>query len=486
MASNGQLELIVVEKEGGSPIPCRMQLHNALGRPWLPRGVPHLGDHFVFPGRITLELPLGNYAFEIERGPEYPVMYGHFQINNFAEDTQTVELHRHVDMAANGWWSGDLDVHRSPSDMPLLMSAEDLHVAEDVTWWNNKSDWIGKVIPADPLLAFDHNRYCHLMAGGLARAGGTWLLLNLQTPMPLAGADLEYPSSLEWIARAREKPNVWIDATRSYWWDLPALVAAGQIDSIELAHSQITRDGHSVEEPAAHPRDKALYTSAAGLGEWTQQAYYQLLNCGLRIPPSAGSGSGLSTNPVGHNRVYVFVEGDFTYEKWWEGLRAGRVVVTNGPLLQPSIEGHPPGYVFHMDGEKELQLEIGLTLSTRDPITYLEVVQDGHIAQSIRFQDYAKTGRLPKVKFHHSGWFLIRAVTDDRRTYRFATTGPYFVEMAYQPRRSKQSAQYFLDWVYQRARQINLDDPAQRKQVLEYHRKARDFWQSRVDRANAE
>jgi hypothetical protein len=486
LAANGQLELVVVEKEGGEPIPCRMQLHNALNRPWHPKGVPHLGDHFVFPGRISLELPLGNYAFEIERGPEYPVMYGHFEITHFAEDSKTVELHRHVDMAANGWWSGDLDVHRVPADMQLLMSAEDLHVAEDVTWRNDKSDWIGKVLPDDPLLKFDHNRYCHLMAGRLDRAGGTWLLLNLQKPMPLASADPEYPSSLACLARAREKPNVWIDATRAYWWDLPALAAAGQIDSIELAHSQITRDGRSVEEPAARPRDKALYNSAAGLGEWSQQVYYQLLNCGLRIPPSAGSGSGLSNNPVGYNRVYVYVEDEFTYEKWWEGLRAGRVVITNGPLLQPSIEGHPPGYVFRVEGEKEFELEIGLTLSTRDPITYLEVVQDGHIAQSVRFQDYAKTGRLPKVKVRHSGWFLIRAVTDDRRTYRFATTGPYFVEMAYKPRVSKQSAQYFLDWVYQRARQIEIDDPAQRRQVLEDHRKARDFWQSRVSRADAE
>jgi hypothetical protein len=485
-ATNGQLELIVVEKAGGPPLPCRIQLSNAFGRPWHPHGVHPLGNHFVFPGQITLELPLGNYAFEIERGPEYPVMYGHFQINHFAEDTKTVELHRHVDMAANGWWSGDLDVHRPPPDMQLLMSAEDLHVAQDITWSNSKNDWRGKVIPSDPLLQFDRNRYCQLMGGGMSQAGGTWLFLNLRAPMPLVGVDPEYPPPLETVIRAREKPSVWIDATRPYGWDLPTLVAAGQIDSIELAHGQITRDGSSVDEAAARPRDKRLYPNNPGLGEWTQQVYYQLLNCGLRIPPSAGSGSGLCTNPVGYNRVYVYVEDDFTYEKWWEGLKAGRVVITNGPLLQPNIEGHPPGYVFRVEGQKELELEIGLTLSTRDPITYLEVIQDGHVAQSIRFQDYAKTGRLPKLKCRHSGWFLIRAISDERKTYRFAMTGPYYVEMAYQPRISKQSAQYFLDWVYQRAKQITIDDPTQRQQVLEYHRKARDFWQGLVNKANAE
>ncbi|MFH1267001.1 MAG: hypothetical protein ABIK89_14840, partial [Planctomycetota bacterium] len=69
---------------------------------------------------------------------------------------------------------------------------------------------------------------------------------------------------------------------------------------------------------------------------------------------------------------------------------------------------------------------------------------------------------------------------------RFAMTGPYYVEIGYQPRISKRSAQFLLDWVCQRARQIKLADPAQQREVLECHRRARDVWQERVDQANAE
>jgi hypothetical protein len=65
-------------------------------------------------------------------------------------------------------------------------------------------------------------------------------------------------------------------------------------------------------------------------------------------------------------------------------------------------------------------------------------------------------------------------------------TGPYYVEMGYQRRISKQAAQFFLDWEYERARQIKLADPQQQREVLEYHRKARDFWQDLVSKANAE
>ena len=77
-------------------------------------------------------------------------------------------------------------------------------------------------------------------------------------------------------------------------------------------------------------------------------------------------------------------------------------------------------------------------------------------------------------------------MTDLSDTYRFAMTAPYYVEFGYGRRISKQAAQFFLDWVYQRAKRIELSDPQQRREVMEYHRKARDFWQKLVAKANAE
>jgi hypothetical protein len=47
-----------------------------------------------------------------------------------------------------------------------------------------------------------------------------------------------------------------------------------------------------------------------GNGFWTQEIYYHALNCGVRIPPTAGSASGVLPNPVGYDRVYVQVAGD--------------------------------------------------------------------------------------------------------------------------------------------------------------------------------
>ena len=51
---------------------------------------------------------------------------------------------------------------------------------------------------------------------------------------------------------------------------------------------------------------------------------------------------------------------------------------------------------------------------------------------------------------------------------------------------SKTSAQFFLDWVHERVKQIKLTDADQKADVLKYHRAARDYWQKKVDEANAD
>jgi len=484
-ARQGQLVITVVDYETGKPIPCRMHLKNSAGRARKERRLPFWHDHFVFPGEVTLRLPLGNYTFELERGPEYLTRSGHFRIEPHADDTKTVEMKRFVDMSEFGWWSGDMDVRRPVRDIELLMEADDLHVAQVVTWGGKIDQWKSKSPPDEPVVRFDDNRYYHLLAGSLKTSGTEMLMLNLAKPLA-ATATGEYPPSIQHAKDARQQAGAWIDLSKPFWWDLPMLVAHRQVDSIQIAHGHIGRKSVIGNEADGKSRDKLKYPDPAGNARWSQQIYFHLLNCGLRIPPSAGSGSGVSPNPLGYNRVYVHVEEPFTYDRWFASLKQGRVTVTNGPLLRPKVHGELPGHVFTADEGESMDLEIGLTLSTRQPISYLELIQDGDVKHSISFDKYAKSGRLPKLHFDRSGWFLVRAVTDMEKTYRFAMTGPYYVEIGYGRRISKRSAQFFYEWVYDRARAIDIADKQQRLEVLKYHRDARDFWKELLDKANAE
>ena len=95
-----------------------------------------------------------------------------------------------------------------------------------------------------------------------------------------------------------------------------------------------------------------------------------------------------------------------------------------------------------------LSLEIGLDLATRVPVEYLQIIKNGEVAAEVRLADWTKQkGRLPPLNFDASGWFLVRAVTNNQQTYQFASSGPYYVEKGGQPRVSRRSVQFFLDWI---------------------------------------
>lgn len=81
----------------------------------------------------------------------------------------------------------------------------------------------------------------------------------------------------------------------------------------------------------------------------------------------------------------------------------------------------------------------------------------------------------------------MRAIVDSPGTFRFASTGPFYVEIGPASRRvSRASARFFLDWVRERLSQIRLADPRQQDEVLQYQRAAERFWLDKVAQANAE
>jgi hypothetical protein len=219
---------------------------------------------------------------------------------------------------------------------------------------------------------------------------------------------------------------------------------------------------------------------------WSQEIYYHALNCGLRLPPSAGSASGVLPNPVGYNRVYVFTGPDLTYERWWQALRAGRAFVSNGPLLRCRANGRWPGEVFTADAGQALELELDATLSGRDAVPALEIVRNGKVVRSIPAAVNGPRTSLGQLHFSESGWFLIRAISSEPRTFRFASTAPFYVHIGGRSRISRASAQFFLDWVAEAKARVALPDGTQKEEVLAFHRAAEKFWRGKLESANAD
>ncbi|MCC6486991.1 MAG: CehA/McbA family metallohydrolase [Candidatus Hydrogenedentes bacterium] len=477
------LHLTVVDSATHHPIPCRVHLKNAEGLPQKADDLPFFHDHLVCPGQTSIELSAGTYSYEIERGPEYRPVAGTVRLGSGQDYHLEHALRRLVDLPGRNWYPGDLHVHRPTEHIEQLMRAEDLYVAPVITWWNKKSLWNERQIPPDPLLVFDCTRYAHLMAGEDERNGGAFMYFNRPVPLEIAHADKEWPSPMTFLESKGE--DTWIDIEKPFWWDVPLALALGFGDSIGLANNHMCRSSMYESEAWGKPRDTERLPPPRGNGFWSQEVYYHVLNCGFRIPPSAGSASGVLPNPLGYNRVYVYVRGEFSHEKWWEALRAGRCFVTNGPLLLARAAGELPGHVFQ--SESAFEIPVTAELTGNDPVPAIEIVQNGTVTHTIPFEEWARTGTLGKVQFERSGWFLARAITARTNTFRFASSAPYYVEVGDAPRRvSRTSAAFFRDWVRERASRVELADPAQRAEVLHYHERAVAYWEGLVKRANAD
>ena len=478
-----------IKSESGKLLPCRIHLKEASGKPIQAPGLPFWRDHFACAGTVELDVPAGAYHYEIERGPEYAPVIGDLEIKG-PETKISKTLKRICNLRSQGWYSGDLHVHRSIDDVPLLMQAEDLDFAPTITWWNERNPWKENTLPPDVERTFDSNRHYTIMAGEDEREGGALLYFGLKRPLDLTAQSREFPSPMKFVLEAHQQnPDVWIDVEKPFWWDVPVWLASGQMDSIGLANNHMCRSQMYENEAWGFPRDVQRLPNPTGNGMWTQEIYYHILNCGIRIPPSAGSASGVLPNPVGYNRVYAHLDQPFTSQNWFEAVRRGNTFVTNGPLLIVKVNNTFPGSTFSLKADGKLALTFDAQLITNDFVPKLEVIYNGDVVKSINCQNVTEQRLQFDVEIDQPGWFLIRAITDVQHTFRFASTAPWYVESEdVKSPVKKDSAEFFLELAKQRADRVrtNLTDPGQLRSVIEPHEAAIVFWTNRVHSATHE
>ncbi|MAP73704.1 MAG: hypothetical protein CMJ55_05515 [Planctomycetaceae bacterium] len=81
---------------------------------------------------------------------------------------------------------------------------------------------------------------------------------------------------------------------------------------------------------------------------------------------------------------------------------------------------------------------------------------------------------------------MIRAVTSNSKTYRLASSGPFYVEIGDSRRISKAATQFFIDWLKERQELVQLDDPQQREDVLRYYIAAEKYWEAVLQASNVD
>ncbi len=176
-------------------------------------------------------------------------------------------MKRFVDMTKEGWYSGDLDANAPQKEIELLMHADDLHVVPLITWSNKKNPWLKQPLPKDPVTQFDGTFFYSLLGGELTSPGNTLRLFGLDKPLDVSDDSQSKTAasalgSLPWlpvVEKAHREQNAWIDAGAFFARDLPIWIAAGQIDSIQLANRHLEREGVLDNEAGGWPRDTSSF-----------------------------------------------------------------------------------------------------------------------------------------------------------------------------------------------------------------------------------
>lgn len=510
--AGGSLVLRVVDQETDEPMPARLVLRRSNGTSSPVRRAVDAGVGVAIDEPVELSLPPNTYHFEISRGPEYRVLSGSFTLERESSDSRTVSLPRIADMPAEGWMAGDILVQVPPWDLGVRMAAEALPVAGLLS---GSADV--PVLPTSAVYAVRTD-----LARGTGSAAGLLVLGASQealdaamgagsTGMPLRSSDgstgsgaaadrMEENSPSSDLfravrqARARgersQDPKVII--TNPLAWDVPIWLASERIDAVAVLGGFLQLDREITTIAGSRLPTKFDYGGPLGIGRWAEQVYWQILEAGLQLPPAAASGAGLVPNPVGYNRAYVHVESSAVMDPeslsaaWWEGLWEGRSVVTNGPLLRPTLDGFAPGHRFEATSGESLELTLELKLATADPVDYLEVVRDGRVEYHARLDEFARAGgRIPPLRFEQSGWVLVRVVTKYQSHFRAAISAPWFVTFDGQSRISSRGVEFFRTWLAEREQMLAELPIKERKRHAPYVRAARRFWHSRAEAANS-
>ena len=251
-------------------------------------------------------------------------------------------------------------------------------------------------------------------------------LVGLRSRIPFEGY-LLYPPN-DTFARQAHAQGAWVDAEKIVWRDVVALVALGYIDFAGIVCNHFNRQDVETETDSwgMIPKLRPEFNTPAGMPLWAMEVYYHFLNCGFRLPVSAGSASGAKASPLGYNRVYVKLSSQFGYDNWFRALKGGRSFATNGPMLFLTVDGEEPGDVLHFPQKGPRRIKIHAEASSLKAMERLEVLFKGKTIRTI-----TGAGKLVAdftTEIGETGWFAARAFEKPDHTVRFAHTGPVYAE----------------------------------------------------------
>ncbi|MCB1232920.1 MAG: CehA/McbA family metallohydrolase, partial [Verrucomicrobiae bacterium] len=493
----------IIDAATGEPVAARLTIESAdgktrylaetAGRPGLASSVPYekqRGEKSVeihtalSPDPFRAELPPGKYRLTASRGPEYRPDTVEIEVptDEKAEiEPVTLTVRRWIDMAQRGWFSGDVHCHLTPDELRTVLPAADLNVTFPLTSWvsdtthkpteNNKYE--GET-PRPFLVRVDdthvfwpvNTEYEIGTHEGERHLLGAIFALHHEAPLGFAVPPVGP------MVKAARKQGAILDLDKHSWpWSM-MLPAIGAVDLYEVTNNHLWQtefffnrwNQEYVPDYMEIPRNEKGEFDEPGWIDFGLQNWYALLNCDLRLAPSAGTASGVHPVPLGFGRVYVRMpDRTFDFDEWLDGLKAGRSFVTTGPMLFLTVNEAHPGSQIAWDPDSDAAqgsedegdgVPVIVRVECERPIEKLELVVNGDIVPleiggPIGARAAHSAMARTRVKVERSSWIAARVFTKtDEGRPRFAHTAPVRLEVKGKPLRPRSlEANYLVDRV---------------------------------------
>jgi len=415
---------------------------------------------FYSDGAFEVDVPHGSTKIILERGYGHEVVTEQFDIKPGTNDV-TLTSGRFIKMKELGWISGDTHIHwvknhwSENEDIALLgmvQRAEDLRVANNLTLMHrtaNKAFITPSHFPMGPVPGYCDENYHIQMAeeyrndelyGHLCFLNIFRLILPISTGKGVAGPDApDYPINKTAILDCRSQGGISTEAHGlGRNWDVPVNV----INKLTDALDQIS------------PVD-----------------YYRFLDCGFRVP--LGNGSDHPARLAGSARIYVKVDGDFTYEKWIDGIRKCRTFTTSGPLLFLEVNNADIGDC--LDVKKGDKLKIKAKVLSRYPVSNFQIVSNGQVIKEMK--DVDKSSEITfEIEADQPRWFVARCSQSDNYSAisgdNIAHTSAIYVDIDGESVFKPEAAEYWARRMREHSKEIaekgSFVNDSQREEAVSY------------------
>lgn len=424
-----QVHIRVNDAATGTPTPVRLRIIDADGRYYAPHGrlenfatgpnqdvggnVVVQGEPWAYiDGACEINLPPGPLHVSIAKGPEYRPVEADVELapGKLALRFQT---ERWIDARKQGWFSGDTRVHFLPPHAALLQAqAEDIAVGH-LLIRQEASGTPGRPTAIPNLEAFSGQKPCLEIQGHVIvvntenyhRQLGSLGLLHCHRvvyPLTFGGpAGVDDWTLEDWCRQCHRKNGlvVWTrmtagDAELDLGEPFVDLLL-GQVDALEVT-------ARAIMSPAL---------------------WHDLWNIGLRVPLAGASGKDSNASVLGSTRTYVQLPPgqELTLPAWIEGLRAGRSLISTGPLLDLAVEGQTPGSVLRMTAGT---VHVRAEAKSLTPFEQLRILQNGKvIAEAKSSGDPLRASIQIDVPVERTSWFAAECSGAS-----FAHCSPVYVE----------------------------------------------------------